>query len=73
MDLIDYGIVKMPNDPSLKVSISTVENADERASRLRIEEANAAHQRRKEMLLYSVTIGVKRWIGSWLEYSTNRY
>ncbi|MGH9802650.1 MAG: hypothetical protein ACRD82_19970 [Blastocatellia bacterium] len=43
---------------AIKVSISTVENADERISRLRIEEANAAHQRRKEMLLHSLTASV---------------
>ena len=42
----------------LKVSMATSEDPAERESRLRIEEANAVNQRRKEMLLYSVTIGV---------------
>jgi hypothetical protein len=43
---------------TFKMSLATVEDSAERESRLRVEEANAAHQRRKEMLLYSVTIGV---------------
>lgn len=43
---------------AVKISIATVEGAAERDSRLRIEEANAAHQRKKELLLYGATIGV---------------
>lgn len=43
---------------AVKISIASVEGIPERESRLRIEEANAAHQRKKEMLLYGVTIGV---------------
>ncbi|MBL8189187.1 MAG: hypothetical protein JNK38_14360 [Acidobacteria bacterium] len=49
---------ELASSQAVKISIATVENTAERESRLRVEEANAAHQRRKEMLLYSVTIGV---------------
>lgn len=52
------GLRELVNTQSVKFSVATSENSEERESRLRIEEANATHQRRKEMLLYSVTIGV---------------
>lgn len=66
---MNLNLGEVTNDPNLKISVATAENSLERESRLRIEEANAAHQlrleeanaahqRRKEILLHSVTVGV---------------
>jgi hypothetical protein len=53
-----FDLNELAKRPSVKFTITTVEDSAERESRLRIEEANAAHQRRKELILYSVTAGV---------------
>jgi hypothetical protein len=51
-------LTEIAKSQSLKISLTTSEDASERESRLRIAEADAIHQRHKEMLLYWLTAGV---------------
>lgn len=48
----------LANRENVKITITTIEEAAERESRLKISEADAVHQRRKELILYSLTSGV---------------
>lgn len=49
---------ELANSPDIQLSITPREDPEVRASRLKIEEANAAHQRQKELILYYVTSAV---------------
>lgn len=51
-------LTEIISNPSFKFSVMTNEDASERETRLRIAEADAAHQRQKELLLYRLTAGV---------------
>jgi hypothetical protein len=46
---------ELASSPDIQLSIIPREDPEVRASRLKIEEANAAHQRQKELILYYVT------------------
>jgi multidrug resistance efflux pump len=51
-------LTEVVNNPSFKFSVMTNEDASERETRLRIAEADAVHQRQKELLLYRLTFAV---------------
>lgn len=60
---------EIANQPDWQLSITPREDPIERDSRLKIEEANAQHQRVKELILHGVTalvvltaVGVCAWI-----------
>lgn len=61
-----FDVNNFPN--KYKLSIVSSEEPDERDSRIRIEEADAAHRRRKD-LLFSISglavIGVALCLGAW--------
>lgn len=58
MDNENFNLNELASRQNIKIALSTSEDVLEREARLRIEEANAAHQRHKELLLYRLTSGV---------------
>lgn len=53
-----FNLNELTNSQNVKISITTNEDSAERETRLRIAEADALHQRQKELLLYRLTAGV---------------
>ncbi|HEX4951187.1 MAG TPA: hypothetical protein VFZ34_31310 [Blastocatellia bacterium] len=54
----NFDLNEIANRQNVKLSITTNEDLAERESRLRITEADATHQRQKELLLYRLTASV---------------
>lgn len=54
----NFNLNELASRQNIKLSLSTAEDLLEKETRLRIEEATAAHQRQKELLLYRLTSGV---------------
>lgn len=55
MNQSNLDLNEVVRNQTFKFSLATTEDSIEKESRIRIEEANAAHQRQKELLLYRLT------------------
>ncbi|HEY0407084.1 MAG TPA: hypothetical protein VGC89_15240 [Pyrinomonadaceae bacterium] len=55
MEQNPLNLNELVNSQTLSLSLTPTEDPAARESRLRIEEASAAHERHKELLLYAVT------------------
>src|SRR4028118_1925048 len=74
----NLGSVVLPSDMTLKgqFNLATTESPEEQTSRLRIEEAEAAHRRRQEiwvlgavLITVAIAVGISLWVIVGLGYS----